>query len=531
MTELKTILVATDLTDDALALLKEAEGVTVKTIVPKIEQVHDHIGTATAIITRDDLRLDADILANAPELKLIARVSPSLGNVDMEAATTRGILVMNTPGASSIAAGEHTFALMLALSRRLMAAHNSLREGYWLLERKRQVGTQLAGKTIGLVGLGRVGRVVAQRALAFNMNVLAYDPYVSEDNAPDRVHLVGIKELLSHSDFVSLHVPYTRETQSIIDADAIAQMKPGARLINTSFGAAIDEMALANALKSGHLSGAAVDVYREEPPYSSPLIGLDSVIHTPHIGDNTLEATQDLSITVVKQVLDALFDRDYRNVVNMPLMPGVDYEQVRPYLKLAESMGGLLQALSRNPVRRVAVEVRGDELNGLIKAITVGILKGLLVPILGEAVSTVNAPILATERGWQITQVKGVQKSDYSNAVTCQVILEDNEEITISGTLLDHKMPYIVQINHYRMNFVPVGHMLLMGSYDKPGVIGRVGTLMAERGVNIASWHTGRSEPGGHTLTVLTLDNVIEEETFTELENLEFVRHLHRIYL
>jgi D-3-phosphoglycerate dehydrogenase len=308
-------------------------------------------------------------------------------------------------------------------------------------------------------------------------------------------------------------------------------MKTGARLINTSFGAAVDEAALAEALKSGHLAGVALDVYSEEPPYNSPLIGLDSVIHTPHIGDNTLEATQDLSITVAKQVLDALADRDYRNVVNMPLLPGADYEQVRPYLKLAESIGGLMTSLARTPVRRVAVEVRGDELNGLIKAITVGILKGLLVPILGESVSTVNAPILATERGWQITQVKGVQTSDYSNAVTCQVTLEDGEEITITGTLLDHKRPYIVQINHYRMNFVPEGHMLLMGSYDRPGVIGKVGTLMAERGVNIASWHTGRSEPGGHTLTVLTLDEAIEEATFGELEQLDFVRHLHRIYL
>ncbi|MCA9883615.1 MAG: phosphoglycerate dehydrogenase [Anaerolineae bacterium] len=531
MTEDRIVLTATDLTREAIDLLEAAEGIVVRSVVPKVEQVRDNIAEATALITRDEIRLDADMLERAKKLKVIARVSPSLTNVDLEVATAKGILVMNTPGASAVAAGEHTFALMLALSRRLMTVHNSLREGYWLLERKRQVGTQLSGKTLGLIGLGRVGRVVTQRALAFGMNILAYDPYISEDNAPDRVQLVGLSELLSRSDFVSLHVPFTRETNHIINAQTIAQMKPGARLINTSVGSAIDEAAVIDAMKSGHLGGVALDVYNEEPPYNSPLIGMDGVVHTPHIGDNTVEATQDLSLSVVRQVLDALFDRDYRNVVNMPLLPGADYDQVRPYVHLAESIGRLHQALARVPVRRVAVEVVGEELDGLIKVMTVGILKGLLQPILGDAVSAVNAPVLATERGWQITQVKGVQKTDYSNAITCQVTLEDGETITITGTLLDRMKPYIVQINEYIMNFVPEGHMLMMGSYDKPGVIGRVGTLMAERGVNIASWHTGRAEKGGQTLTVLNLDEPLADAIFKDMEQLDFVRHLHRINL
>jgi D-3-phosphoglycerate dehydrogenase len=436
---------------------------------------------------------------------------------------------MNTPGTSAIAAGEHTLTLMLALSRKLVVSHNSLKEGWWLLDRRHQAGTQLYGKTLGIVGLGRVGRVVAQRCLAFGMTVLACDPYLSEDQVGDeRILLVGMKELLQRSDFVTIHVPSTRETQGLFNEALIQQMKPGARLINTSFGRVWDEAAVAKALKDGHLAGVAVDVYNEEPPYNSPLVGKENVIHTPHVAENTIEATQDLSIQIVQQVLDALRGVDYRNAVNMPFIPGVDFEAIRPYLTLSERMGTLLHLLSRNPVRRVAVELRGEEVSGLVKPVTVALLKGLLIPILGDKVSYINAPLLAVERGMQVTQTKGLKTGDYANLVSCQVTLEDGEEIIMAGTLLDHKEPHIIQINEYRMNFVPEGHLLIMGSYDQPGVIGKVGTLMATNNVNIASWQTGRAQPGGNTLTVLTLDLPIPDSVFEELLRQDFVRHAHR---
>lgn len=524
------VLVATDLTDESLALLRQAEDVSFEIVPPNPATLRPRLREAHALISRDDLTVDDALLEHAPHLRIIARVTAGIAHVDVDSATQRGILVMNTPGANAIAAGEHTLTLMLALSRRLPLAHNSLREGYWLLDRKRQAGVQLFGKTLGIIGLGRVGQIVAQRSLAFGMTVLAYDPYISEDHLADpRIQLISLRELLSASDFISLHVPATRQTHRLINEEAIALMKPGARLINTSHGSIIDEAALATAIKSGQLAGAALDVFNEEPPYNSPLIGLDHVIHTPHIGDNTIEAMQDLSTRIVEQVLDALRDFDYRNVVNMPLLPGVNYEAIRPYLRLAQCIGALHHALARLPLRRVAVELRGDDLSGLIKPITVGILQGMLAPILGEKVSYVNAPLLAVERGWQITQAKGLSKSEYANSVTCQTTLEDGEEITITGTLLDHKQPHIVQINQYRMNFVPEGYLLIVGSYDKPGVIGRVGTLLSDHNVNIASWHTGRAEPGGHTLTVLTLDEAIPEEMLEELRGLDFVRHARQV--
>jgi D-3-phosphoglycerate dehydrogenase len=529
------ILVATDLTEQSMSLLRAAEGVEVHTVAPKTAAVRAGLKTAHAIIARDDVQLDSDLLNNrdaTPCLQVIARVGTSLSGIDIEAATGRGIIVMNTPGTSAIAAGEHTITLMLALSRKLITAHNSIKEGWWLLDRKRQAGTQLHGKTLGLIGLGRVGRVVASRCLSFGMTVLACDPYVPDDETGDeRITLVGLKELLQRSDFVSIHVPATPETRGLMNKTNIALMKSGARLINTAHGSIIDEESVAEALKEGTLAGAAIDVYSQEPPYSSPLIGLDNVVHTPHIGDNTIEAMQDLSIQIVQQVVDALRGTDYRNVINMPFMPGVDFESIRPYLSLAEQIGRVGHILARHPVRRVAVEFRGDEVSGLVKPLTVALLKGLLAPVLGDKVSYINAPLLAQERGITVSQVKGLKTRDYSNLVSCQITLEDGEEMVMAGTLLDRKEPYITQINEYRLNFVPEGHLLIMGSYDKPGVIGRVGTLMATNGINIASWQTGRSQPGGNTLTVLTLDQPMSDSVLEDLRAQDFVRHAHQIAL
>ncbi|MGB7342023.1 MAG: phosphoglycerate dehydrogenase [Phototrophicaceae bacterium] len=530
MSDKYLVVVATNLTDEAMQVLQDNPMIDVREVAPKTATVRDSLHDAHAIIIRDAMRIDEEMLSHAPQLKVIAYVSAALSNVDIEAATMRGIMVMNTPSVGAIAAGEHTLALMLALSRRLPTAHNSIREGYWLLDRQRQAGVQLHGKILGIIGVGRVGQIVAHRAIAFGMTILAYDPYIMEDTVDDRIQLVGLKELLQRSDYVSVHVPLTRETNGLLNANAISEMKVGARLINTAHGLIVDEQALGDALKSEHLAGAAVDVFPEEPPYNSPLIGLDNVVHTPHIGDNTVEATQDISMGVVKQVIDALEDRDYRNVVNMPILPGLNYDDVRPYMVLAERMGQIFHILSRTAVRRVAVEASGEDMNGLIKPITVGVLKGLLRPILGDSVSTINAPILAHERAWQVTQAKGLS-TEYANMVNIRVTLEDGEDITMSGTLLDRQTPYIVQINDYRMKFVPEGHLLLMGSQDKPGVIGRVGTLFSEHQINIAGWYTGRSEKGGNTLTVITLDEAIPDDMLTTVEALDFVRHAHQILL
>ncbi|TVR22170.1 MAG: phosphoglycerate dehydrogenase [Anaerolineaceae bacterium] len=524
------IIIATDLTDESLKTLHESDDVLVTFVAPHVQAIRDVIADAHALIARDDVRIDADMIDAAPLLRVIGHPAAGISGVDIEAATRRGIMVMNTPGVSAVAAAEHTMTLMLALSRRLVDAHNSMRAGYWLLDRRRQAGNQLRDKTLGIIGLGRVGQIVAGLALAFGMNVLAYDPYITEEQVADgRVQLSGLRDLLERSDFVSLHVPETRETRGMIDAERVAQMKAGARLINNAYGGAMDEQAVVDALQNGRLAGVAVDVYPDEPPYNSPLIGVEGVIHTPHIGDNTVEAKHNLSMQIVQQVIDALRDDDYRNVINLPLVPGRDYESVRPYMVLAERIGIVLHTLARSPVGRVAVELRGDEASGLVKPVTVALLKGLLSPVLGDNVSYINAPFLAHERGLHVYQAKNLPTVDYANLVSCKVTLEDGEEIVMAGTLLDRRVPHIMQINEYRMNFVPQGHLLLMGSYDRPGVIGRVGTLMATNQVNIASWQTGRAQPGGQTLTVLTLDDSLPSSVLEALRGQEFVRHAHQV--
>jgi D-3-phosphoglycerate dehydrogenase / 2-oxoglutarate reductase len=532
MTDKFVVYVTADLTEFSLKLLEEAEDVEIITTSPRSKFVRENLPKAHALIARDDVELNREIIELGENLRVIARVGAGLTGIDIDAATERGVLVMNTPGTTATAAGELTMLLMLAMSRKLPTVHNNIKAGWWLLDRKQQAGTQIYGKTLGLVGMGRVGRVVATRATAFGMDVLAYDPYVTEEQVSDlRVTLVSLNELLARSDYVSIHVPLTETTRDMFDADLIGTMKRGARIVNTSAGHIWDEGAVADALKSGHLSAVGVDTFAQEPPYNSPLVGLDNVVHTPHIADNTVEATQDISIQIVQQTLDALRGTDYRNTVNMPLMPGMRFEDVQPLLLLGEYMGKLQHALARSPIRRVEVETRGDEMDGMVKPLTVAILKGLLTPVLSQTVSYINAPVLAAERGIQVAQTKGLRAANYTNLLSCQVTWEDGTEIVMSGTLLDRSEPHIVQIDQYAINFVPRGRLLVMGSYDKPGVIGRIGTLLAQNEVNIASWYTGRAAPGGNTLTVLGLDGPISDVLMDELRALDFVRHAVQVAL
>lgn len=525
-----TILVAAPLTPEALDLLKANADTEVISVAPRLADVRQHISRATALIVRDDVPVDRTLIEAGKQLKIIGRAGVGLAGIDVEAATARGVIVMNTPGANAITTGEFTFALMLALSRQIIPAHLEVADGKW--ERQSHLGLELYDKCLGLVGLGRVGRCVAERALAFGMEVLAYDPYVAESQLDDlRVKLVGLDELLARADFISLHCAVTPETIHLIDAEALAQVKPGVRIINVAHGSVVDETALADAIRAGHVAGAALDVFDEEPPRQTPLIGLPGVLHTPHMGDSTIEAQEDLSLQIVQQVLDALHGTDYRNAVNMPFMPGRGFEAMSPYLRLAERIGALQHYLARGRIRRVAVEYKGDEINGMVKPLTVALLKGILEPVLGDSVNYINAPLLAMERGVHVTQTKGLDVADYTNLVSCQVHWEGGGQLVISGALFNRREPRILQIDTYRTDFVPEGVLLVFGSYDVPGVIGRVGTLMATHGVNIAAWRTGRMSKGGQTLTVLTLDSPIPDDVLQEFRKQDFVRHATQLVL
>lgn len=525
-----TILVATTLTQEALAFLRNCEDVDLR-VVPSVGiEVDKVIHHTDALIIRDELTVDAALLANTKRLKVIGRAGVGLAGIDMEAATTRGVIVMNTPGTNSIATGEYAFTMMLALSRQLVPAHLDLRNGLWT--RQQHLGIELYGKCLGLIGLGRVGRRVAERAIAFGMEVLAYDPYVAESQITDlRVKLVGLDDLLNRADIISLHCAITPETHHLLNEARLAQTKPGVKIVNVAFGAAIEEQALFKAIQSGRVAGAALDVFEHEPPTGSALIGHPQVLHTPHMGDATVEAQRDLSMQIVKQVYDALRGIDYRNAVNMPFMPGRAFEAMAPYLKLAERIGILQHHLARGRIRRIAVEYKGDELTGLVKPLTVALLKGILTPVLGDAVNYINAPLVAMERGIHITQTKGLDVADYTNLVSCQVHWEGGGQLVISGALFNRREPRIVYMDGYGTDFVPEGNLLIFGSYDVPGVIGKVGLLMAEHAINIAAWRTGRQEKGGQTLTVLTVDQPLPDSLLSEFRQQEYVRHAIQVII
>lgn len=458
-----------------------------------------------ALIVRSETKVDADVLAVGQNLKVVGRAGMGVDNIDVRAATMRGIIVMNTPQANSIATAEQAMALMLAASRYTAQSHSSLAAGEW--NRSQYTGIQLYRKTLGIVGFGRIGRHVAKRAQAFGMEVLAYDPYVSEEVGRDHgVTLVDLDDLLAQSDYISLHTALMPETENMINAETIAQMKDGVILVNAARGKLIDETALAQALKSGKVKAAGLDVYRREPPVDSPLIGLPNVVHTPHLGASSLEAQRDVATQIVDQILDALRGRDFRNAVNMPFPAGPGFDELRPYMTLAEKLGLLHCHLAEGTIRRVEIEVRGDDVDVLIKPVAAGLLKGILQKSISEEVNYINAPVLAEENGITTSQTKGLTPIDYPNLISCKVQWEKGERL-LAGVLFGGSEPRLVQVDEYKLEAKPLGEVLVLRNKDVPGVIGQVGTILAAYEVNIGEWRMGRDKPGGEALSFINLDS------------------------
>ncbi len=493
------------------------------------------IENADAMIVRSSTRVDAEALAAGRRLKVVGRAGVGLDNIDVDAATRQGVLVMNTPGANATATAEHTWALLLALCRRLPAADASVRSGAW--DRARFTGLQLHGKTLGIVGLGRVGRIVAQQARGFGMEVLACDPYLSEDVAAElQVKLVDLDRLFAESDVVTLHTPLTDATRNFVDAGRLASMKPGAFLVNCARGELVDEAAVAAALDQGPLTGAAFDVFAQEPPAGSPLSGRDDVVLTPHIGASTVEAQRDVSVQIVDQVLAALRGEEYRNAVNLPFVSIGRLAEIRPWLDLAERLGHLAVSLAPGRLEWVEIEVRGPEVAPHAQPLSAALLKGLLAPISGDTVNFVNAGHLAAERGIDVVRSRRASAAEYANLVGCRVTIgaatgggSGSGERTVAGTLF-HDRPRAVEIDGYHLDAPPSGTALLVWNRDVPGVIGRVGTLLGDAGVNIAEWRLGRSAPGETALAFINLDNPAPPDVLHALaaiDGVHSVRQLH----
>ncbi len=459
-----------------------------------------------ALIVRSDTKADADVLAAGTKLRVVGRAGVGVDNIDVAAASQRGIIVMNTPTSNNIATAEQAMALMLAASRYTVPAHNALSEGIW--ERSKFVGYELFGKTLGVIGFGRIGRLVTQRAQAFGMEVIAYDPYVSEEVARElNVTLVDLEDLFPAADYITLHTAYTPETDKIISAEAIAQMKDSVIIVNGARGKLIDEQALADALKAGKVRAAGIDVYSKEPPENNPLIGAPNVIHTPHLGASTKEAQREVARNMVEQVLDALRGTDFRHAVNMPFQVGPgDYQKVRPYMNLAEKLGRLQAGLADGPITKVEVEASGDAVQARVKAIAAALLKGILSMDYEGALNSINAPVIAEQRGITMTQTRGMYGIDYPNLISCKVSW-DGGECVLGGVLFGGAEPRIVQVNKYKLEARPEGTILIMQNKDVPGVIGQIGTILAAYAVNIGEWRMGRNEPGTEALSFINLDS------------------------
>ena len=480
-----------------------------------------------ALIVRSGTRVDSEALARAVGLKVVGRAGVGLDNIDLEAATERGVLVMNTPGANATATAEHTWALLLALCRQVPAADASVRRGEW--ERKRFVGFQLAGKTLGVIGLGRVGRLVAARGRGFGMQAIGCDPYLSADAAAEiGVELADLDRVLAEADVVTLHVPLTEETRGLIGADAIDRMKPGALLVNAARGGLVDEGAVANALAAGRLAGAAFDVYADEPPAGSPLLAAPNVVLTPHLAASTGEAQRDVSVQIAEQVVAALREEEFRNAVNLPFVATGGLSGIRPWLDLAERLGRLAEALAPGRIERVEVEARGPEAAPHAGPLSVAVLKGILTPILGAAdVNYVNAAHVAAERGIDVSRSRRASAADYANLVGCR-IRTDAGERSVAGTLFQTH-PRAVEIDGYHLDAPPVGTALLVWNRDVPGVIGRVGTILGNAGVNIAEWRLGRTAPGQTALAFINLDTPAPQAVLEDLRRIEGVRQVRQL--
>jgi D-3-phosphoglycerate dehydrogenase len=494
------------------------------------EELIGLIGDYDAIIVRSGTQVNDEVFAAGRKLRVVGRAGIGIDNIDVQAATNRGIIVMNTPQANAVATAEQTMTLMLGVTRHVAAAHQSVAAGEW--RRSDFVGQQLYRKVLGIIGFGRIGRLVASRAQSFGMEVYAYDPFVSEDVARELgVTLVDLPDLLARSDYISLHTISSPETRGMIDTAALEQMKDGVILVNCARGQLVDEAALVAALDSGKVRAAAIDVYSKEPPTTDhPLVGHPHVLHTPHLGASTYEAQRDVATQIVDQVLDALRGKDFRNAINMPFQAGPDFGDIWPYMELGEKLGVLQGALANGPIRRVEVEIKGDMAERLIRPVAAALLKGMLEKALPDTVNYINAPVLATEHGITVSQTKGINLLDYPNLVSCRAHWQGGSRL-LSGVLFGGSQPRLVQVDEYQIDVRPKGILLILRNLDVPGVIGQVGTILAANQVNIGEWRMGRHHPGGEALSFISLDNPPAEETLSALEEVEAVVALRMIEL
>lgn len=524
------VLISDPLSHEGIASLLEAEDVEVDQITgKKEEELIEIIGQYDALLVRSQTKVTKNLLSHAVRLKVIGRAGVGVDNIDLNAATEQGVIVINAPDGNTISTAEHTFSMMMALARRIPQAFLSIKNGKW--DRKSFVGVELSGKTLGIVGLGRIGTEVAKRAKAFNMNVLAFDPYLT----PERAEKLGIAalrlpEVLEKADFITVHTPLTKETRHLIGKKEMERMKEGVYLLNCARGGIIDEGALLEAIQSGKVAGAALDVFEEEPATDHPLLQLPQVIATPHLGASTVEAQENVAIDVSHEILKVLRNEPYKNSVNLPSIPPHLMKKLESYLSLSEKMGLFLAQVTKGALKEVEISYAGELGEEEMSPLTRSILKGLLSYHLEARVNYVNALYLAKQRGILIQERKSEAAGGFANLITVKVKTEEGEHL-VAGTSLNGYGARIVKVDGYTVDLAPTGHLIYVRHFDKPGVIGRVGSLLGSREVNIASMQVGRTDQGGNAIMLLTVDKAISDADAEALATLPEIASVMRVEL
>ncbi|MFC1579745.1 phosphoglycerate dehydrogenase [Thermodesulfobacteriota bacterium] len=493
------------------------------------EELKGIIGEYHGLVIRSATKVTTDVLEVASKLKVIGRAGIGLDNVDIPEASKRGIVVMNTPEGNTITTAEHTIAMIMSLSRNIPQATHSLKEGKW--EKKQLQGRELFNKTLGLIGAGHIGRIVAERAQGVKMKVVVFDPYLKSQTI-EKMDLepVSLDELLARSDYITIHTPKTDETTNMINRETIAKMKKGAMLVNCARGGIVNEDDLYEGLKSGHLAGAALDVFSTEPPGKIALMGLPNFVCTPHLGASTREAQDNVAKDVAEQIVAYLLRGTVKNAINVPSLSSELVTILRPYAILAEKMGSIQTQLTESGIEEVQINYAGIITEYDTSPLTTAMLKGLLTPILKDDVNFVNAPFIASERGIKVVESKTQTSEDFASLIMLKVKSMEGENI-VSGTIFGKTLPRILRINDFYLEAIPEGHNLLIHNEDIPGVIGRIGAALGERDVNISRMQVGQEKVKNQNVILLTTDMTVEDAVLEELRNLGHVYSARRIEL
>ncbi len=524
------VFITDPIAQDGIDILKEAGLDVEERLGLSPDELKEVIHEADGLVIRSNTKVTEDLLDHAKRLKVVGRAGTGLDNVDIPACNKRGVVVMNTPGGNTNSAAEHAIAMLMSVTRNIPQATASMKAGKW--EKKKFMGQEVAGKILGIIGSGRIGSIVAQLAQGLKMKVIAFDPHINPEIA-EKVgfELVSLDDLLAKADYISLHTPLTDETRGMVNKEMIGKMKDGVFIINCARGGIVNEQDLHDALVSGKVAGAALDVFEKEPTtLENPLLSLDNFICTPHLGASTREAQENVAVAVARQIADYLVKGEVRNAVNVPSVSGETLKRLGPVLNLAEKMGAFLAHMVTSHLEEISISYKGDLADIDTAPVTISVVKSLLTPVLREDVNFVNALIVAKDRGIKVVESKSRTAEDFANLL--EVTVKTGVETTsLAGTIFGKKEPRIVRINAFRLEAVPEGHMLLIYNEDRPGVIGKIGTCLGEHGLNIARMQVGQDPEAHRNVILLTTDESAREEALSALKEQDGVSNVIKVEL